>query len=171
MDAIELPGTIYFEPENWTKKHAAQSSWKKIALIMIEGDVCPYYAWFIKRRYNLELNKPLRNAHVTLINDSIKDLSLNGKRTIEEVDELWETLKTKWNKKTVNVLLDLSPRTDDLHWWLNVKDESRIELQSIRDEIGLGKPFWGMHMSIGYANERNIQHSEYIHRTIKRFEL
>jgi hypothetical protein len=29
--------------------------------------------------------------------------------------------------------------------------------------IGLSRPFFGLHMSIGYANEKNIEHSIYIH--------
>jgi len=43
-----------------------------------------------------------------------------------------------------------------------------VLLQSIRTELGLGKPFFGLHMSIGYANEKNIEHSEYLHDLIKK---
>ena len=167
-DRIILCGKIGFEPENRTKKHNQQASWKHIAMVFIDGDVTEYYAWFIKKRYNLVLNKPLRGAHISFINDSFKDMSLGGKRTQEEVKKIWERVKNKWDGIEVPIMLDLSPRTDDSTWWLNVHPEYRDTLQSIRNELGLGKPYYGMHMSLGYANEKNIEHSKYIHRLIKK---
>lgn len=166
-DRIIFSGKIGFEPENKTKKHNAQSSWKKMAMVSIDGDVTDYYAWFIKKRYNLILNKPLRGAHISFINDSLKDLSLNDTRSMEEIDAVWDAVKLKWDKKIIPVVLDLSPRTDDRTWWLNIPHDERGLLQGIREELGLGKPYWGMHMSIGYANEKNLYHSEYIHNLIK----
>jgi len=75
MYTIEYSGKILFEPENKTKKHLAQASWKKVAMVMFEGDIAEYYAWFLKRRFNIELNPPQRGAHITFINDSIDDLN------------------------------------------------------------------------------------------------
>lgn len=138
-----------------------------MAMVFIDGDVTEYYSWFIEKRYNLILNKPLRGSHISFINDSIKDMSLNGQRTIKEVDELWETVKKKWDGVQIPIVLDISPRTDDRTWWLDIPNDERGLLQGIREELGLGRPFWGMHMSIGYANEKNLFHSEYIHRLIK----
>jgi hypothetical protein len=165
---ITLTGKINFEPEDKTKKHLNQASWKKIAMVLIDGDVTDYYAWFIKKRYNLPLNKPLRGAHVSFINDSMRDLTQNGK--ISEADALntWEEVKKKWNGKKIDIVLDLEPKTDDRTWWLNIPHDERDGLQAIRSELGLGKPFFGMHMSIGYANEKNIEHSVYIHESIKK---
>ena len=77
-DRITLTGKIEFEPEDKTKKHQGQSSWKKIAMVLLDGDICEYYAWFIMRRYNLVLNKPIRGAHISFINDSMRDLTNNG---------------------------------------------------------------------------------------------
>ncbi len=136
-------------------------------MVFIDGDVTDYYSWFIQKRYNLILNKPLRGAHISFINDSMKDMSLNGQRTIEEVDILWEEVKKKWDGKIIPIVLDLDPRTDDRTWWLNIPHDERGVLQGIREELGLGKPYWGLHMSIGYANEKNIDHSLYIHRLLK----
>jgi len=139
-----------------------------MAMVFMDGDITDYYAWFINRRYNLVLNKPLRGAHVSFINDSIKDMSLNGQRTNKEVDLLWEDVKKKWDGKIIPITIDLNPRTDDRTWWFNIPHEERGLLQGIREELGLGRPFWGMHMSIGYANEKNIDHSIYIHTLIKK---
>jgi hypothetical protein len=98
----------------------------------------------------------------------MRDLTQNGK--ISEADALntWEEVKKKWNGKKIDIVLDLEPKTDDRTWWLNIPHDERDGLQAIRSELGLGKPFFGMHMSIGYANEKNIEHSVYIHESIKK---
>ncbi len=164
---ITLIGKIVFEPENKTKKHHAQSSWKRLAMVNFNCDVAEYYAWFILRRFNLPLNKPLRGAHISFINDSIKDFSNNGTKTIDEINSEWERVKKKWNNKKVEIKLEISPRTDSKYWWLRVSDESRIHLQEIREELGLSKPYWGLHMTIGHANDKNLFHSKYIHKLIE----
>lgn len=136
-------------------------------MVFLDGDVTEYYAWFIKKRYNLVLNKPLRGAHISFINDSFRDMTLNGQRSMEEVKTIWNDVKNKWNGKQIPIMLNLNPKTDDKHWWLNVDHEYRDKLHGIRAELGLSRPFFGLHMSIGYANEKNIQHSKYIHDLIK----
>ena len=78
-DKVTLNGKLGFEPEDKTKKHREQASWKKIAMVYFDGDVSEYYAWFIKKRYNLELVRPIRGAHISFINDSLRDITQNGK--------------------------------------------------------------------------------------------
>lgn len=167
MGNIALIGKIVFSPDDKTKKHQLQSSWKKVAMVLFDGDVSEYYAWFIKKRFNLALNKPLRGAHISFINDSIKDMTLNGQRSVEEAEIIWNNVKARWDNKKIPIMLDTSPRTDAKHWWLNVPEEYRDKLQGIRNELGLGRPYYGLHLSLGYANEKNIDHSEYIHHLIK----
>ena len=163
MDLIHnIPGIIQFEPEHKTKKHQLQGAWKKTAMVMFEGDIAEYYAWFLNRRYNLILNKPLRGGHISFINDSLGSMK-NGIGTLEEKEALWQSVKLKYDRSGINITLSLDPRTDSNHWWLNIPNEYRTELHEIRSDLGLGRPFWGLHMSIGYANERNIHHSKYIH--------
>lgn len=165
---ITLTGKISFEPEDKTNKHKNQASWKKIAMIFFDGDITEYYAWFLQRRYNLTLNKPLRGGHISFINDSIRDLSLNGARSIEDVEIAWNVLKKKWDGKKIDVVLDLTPKTDDRIWWLNVPQDERNEIHAIRNEIGLSRPYFGLHMSIGYARPGIMEdHSKYIYDLIK----
>ena len=167
-DRITLTGRIGFDPQDKTNKHLIQSSWKKIAMVFIEGDVCEYYAWFIEKRYSIVLNKPLRGGHISFINDSMSDLSLDGTRTTEEIEAVWKATKKKWDGKKIEIVLDLNPRTDDKSWWLNIPNEEREGLQAIRNELGLGRPYFGMHMSIGYARPGIMEeHSKYIHESIK----
>jgi hypothetical protein len=133
-------------------------------MVMVDGDICEYYNWFIKRRFNLTLNKPLRGAHISFINDSMKDLTQNGEKSVEEALNAWETTKQKWHGKKIPLVIDLDPITDGRTWWFNVPQEERELLQSIRSELGLGRPFFGMHMSIGYARPGVMEeHSEYLH--------
>lgn len=167
QNKITFNGKIGFEPVNRTKKHNNQASWKRIAMVHFGGDICEYYAWFIKKRYNLELIKPIRGAHVTIINDSIKDLTMQGRLTTSEMEKNWTDVKNKWDGKVIPVTFDLDAKTNDKHWWLRVSHEEREILQSIRAELNLGEPFFELHMSIGYANEKFIEHSKYIHRLLK----
>lgn len=160
IDRFKTYGKIIFDPIDKTNKHVTQASWKKVAMVDIKSDISEYYGWFIDKRFNIVLNPPLRKAHVTFINDRKDDLGVNGV-------EMWEKVKTKWDGKEVEVILFTSPRTDGQHWWLNIPEEERGLLHGIRQELSLGRPHWGLHLSIGYANEKNIAHSKYIHEMIK----
>ena len=165
MNTITLKGRILFNPTDKTKKHIAQSSWKIIAMIMFTGDVSEYYAWFIKKRYLLDLNKPLRGAHISFINDKISNIDAEDD---EARLKRWEWLSKKWNGKEIEVVLNVDARTNGKHWWLNIPEENRVGIHDIRNEIGLGRPNFGLHMSLGYANEKSIEHSQYIHEVLKR---
>jgi len=174
-DTITYKGTIVFDPDHKTKKHEAQGSWKRVAMLFLYGDLCQYYGWFIEKRYGLPLVAPLRKAHITFINDRESDT--NGK---------WEEVKAKWNNKTIEVVLSLDVRTDAAYWWLVVPEEERGQLHGIRAELGLGRPYFGLHMTVGYpidcydkgepdnsalrAKRMNEEHSRYIHELIKKEE-
>ena len=178
---ITIKGIIKFDPPDKTNKHINQSSWKKVAMVFFEGELCEYYAWFIKKRYNINLHKPLRKAHVTFIND--KEVEMNGK---------WEEIKKKWNNQEIELVINLEAKTDSAedklkpthNWWLDVDRENRELLHSIRTELGLGRPYFGLHMTIGRAvnfvpegkfennavraKEMNVEQSIYIHQLFKK---
>jgi len=171
-NTITVKGKIVFDPDNKTKKHSAQGSWKRVAMVFFSGDLCEYYAWFVEKRYALPLARPLRNAHISFINDRGSDT--NGK---------WEEVKKKWDGKKIEITLSVDPRTDATHWWLIVPEGDRVELQGIRSELGLSNPYYPFHMTIGYptdsydnvdlgsnvakAKRMNKEHSKYIHRLIR----
>lgn len=164
-----VKGKIIFDPDNITRKHKDQSSWKLMALLMIPGDICDYYKWFIQKRYNIELNKPLRGAHISFINDSIDDMAKNLGVTQKEALINWNNVKSKWHKKTIEIEVDTDVRTDGKHWWLQIPENARKDLHAIRAELGLKRPYFGLHLTCGHANEKNIDHSMYIHNLIVKY--
>lgn len=164
-----LKGKIIFDPDNKTRKHESQASWKLMALLMFGGDVCNYYKWFIKKRYNLELNQPLRGAHISFINDSIADIADGLGITQKEGIAKWREIKKKWNGKEITIELNTDVRSDGKHWWLQIPEDSREKLHRIREELGLARPYFGLHCSIGFANEKNIEHSKYILGLLEKF--
>jgi hypothetical protein len=152
---IECKGKILFQPENKTKKHEKQD-WKKVAMIILDCDLDKYYAWFLSNRFNLEFVKPLRGGHVTFISERISN-------------EKFNKLAKKYNGKEITFFYEIEPRTNIKHWWLRIHSP---EAEAIRQEIGLNKePYFGLHLTIGYMNEKNMEHSEYIFNSIKMFNL
>ena len=170
---ITLKGKIVFDPADMTKKHGAQSSWKKTAMIFFSGDICEYYSWYIWKKYNLDLKRPLRGPHLSFIND--KGSAMNGK---------WEEVKKKWDGKMIDVVFVVDMRAQDEHWWINVPQHERGQIHDIRKELGLDRPFFGLHMTVGIAVNckpdveyhdnvggairMNLEHSQYIIESIKK---
>jgi hypothetical protein len=172
---FKIKGILEFSPEDKTKKHMSQASWKRVAMIQTNCDLDRYYAWFLKKRFNLELNKNLRGAHVTFINDRMDA-------------KIFDQFAQLFNGKEIDFYIENEPRSNGEHWWLRVHCP---EAESIRELMGLSRePFYGMHLTLGYAvvkypeaselndNQRAIkakkdflEHSEYITQCCKDFEL
>ena len=153
---IEVTCKIEFEPQHFTRKHKSQASWKRVAMFRTQCDMHLYYAWFLRKRFNLELNKPLRGSHVTFINE-IVDFNI------------FEEAKTLFNDREAKFYIDPCPRTNGEHWWLRAYSP---DSDSIRLSMGLPKdPYFGLHFTIGHANEKNIAHSEYILEQCKFYNI
>ena len=150
-------GKLIFDPEDMTKKHSKQSSWKKSAIVFLnDPDFCGYYSWFIKKRYNLDIMKPIRGVHFTVINDRVEDL------------KKYEEAKKIYNNTYVNLEYAVNPRTDGYHWYVAVKSP---EAESIRVAAGFeAKPYFGFHITVGRADgELRLAHSTYIGGLIKKY--
>lgn len=155
MSILELTGTLVFDPPDRSAKHKRQSEWKSHAMLLFDGEDHLYYSWFIERAYGLALVRPLRGAHVTFVND----------RTAEISSDAWERLRATSGSVSASVALSTDVRTNGRHWWLRV--ESAPALEDMRQELGLRRtPFWTMHMTVGYANDRDQERSEQLHRSI-----
>jgi len=153
---MKLTGNITFDPPNKTNKHVNQSNWKRVAMVIFDSEIDDYYRWFINRRYNLQLNSILRKPHITFINDKYNDVNK------------WEQVKFKYNGTTISINIDLDVRTNGEHWWFKI--EHHKLLNNIRVELGLNEsPYYPPHMSIGFANNKNIEHSKYIKSNIDKF--
>jgi len=153
MTIISSKAILSFDPKDYTNKHKTQSSWKKILLANLDGDFCEYYAWFIKKRFNLTLNTPLRKAHLTIVNDRSLDI------------KNWEKIKKEWEGKEIDISFDTDIRTNGEYWWLRADSN---DARSLRSLLSLNPdPFFNFHITIGFPNEKNIDHSHYILKTIK----
>lgn len=151
-DWLRIKGRLIFDVEDKTNKQKLQSSWKKSALVLFDDDLCEYYSWFLKRRFNISLNKPLRGSHYTLINDKYDNI------------ELWNKVKAERQGDTVEVYYNTNLRSNIEHWWLKAYS---IDGFNIRTELGLGKQFFNPHITVGLVNNRNIDQSEYALRCEK----
>jgi hypothetical protein len=152
----KVKGRLDFYPKDVTNKHKSQSSWKQTALIRTDCDIDKYYGWFLKRRFNLNLNINLRGSHVTIINDKMD----RG---------LFEEGAKFFHGKEIDFYYGIEPRSNGEHWWLRVWCP---ESENIRESLGLSKdPYFSLHLTIGHVNEKYLYHSEYILEVCKRFEL
>ncbi len=164
MQIIEVKGTYLFDPPSLTKKHKDQNDWKKTAFIKTDCDMHLYYKWFLTKRFDLHLKKPIRPyPHISFINDRINT---------PELIQKYEEVKAKYDGKEVTFLY--SPeliRTNTEHWWIKVESK---EAEAVRAECGLTPiPHFNMHLTLGEVIElpRHIEHSKYILRQITNFDL
>ncbi len=170
---FKVRGILEFSPKDKTKKHVSQASWKRVAMIRTDCELDRYYAWFLKKRFNLELNKNLRGTHVTFINDRM---------SIEKFDQFAQI----FNGKEIDFYVETEPRSSGEHWWLRVHCP---EAESIREVMGLSRePFYGMHLTLGHAvikypedvesnslspqvKKNYVEHSEYITECSKMYNI
>jgi hypothetical protein len=133
------------------------------------GDIMEYYRWFLNKRYDLKLNKLPREAHISFLNDSMNDIMMGLNCDEDEANQKFNLFKDKWNNKPIEIYLDSNLRTDGKFWWLNIPEEYRVELHEIRKELGLGRPYAGLHMSIGIVKDIDLNYSKYILNNIMSF--
>lgn len=160
FNSIKVKGIITANPENLTKKHEDQSSWKRVAFIDFGiTDICKYYAWFLKKKYNLDLQRGIRNPHVTIVNDKVENFS---GLDLNEKESNWNNFCEKYNGMEMTINLDVFTKGNARHYWLNVSEDSRREIMVMRNELGLDRPFSGLHMTIGRVKDLDLKYSDYI---------
>lgn len=153
---FKVKGILDFYPEDISKKHIAQSEWKRVAIIKTNCDIAHYYAWYLKTRFNLILNEPVRGTHVTFISDRVNNIK-------------YDTVGQELNGKEITFYYENTPKSNGKHWWLRVWS---TDAEDIRESIGIDRiPYFSFHLTLGYANEKNIEHSKYILECCKKFEL
>lgn len=166
---FDLKTKIIFDPPHLTNKHHTQT-WKKTVMceVVDQCEIDKYYAWFIKTRFNLTLNANLRHPHITIINDKKSEMDMN----------VYEELKSVLNGKEMTFKYNpANIRSNAKHWWIRMEDS--LDVQNIRrmlglkpdERSGLYNPYFGLHLTLGLVNEKNIDHSTYILETIKRYNL
>ena len=155
---FELIGKIEFDPVNVTKKHNKQASWKKTAMVKFDCDIWEYYSWFLQKRFNLFLNKPLRGTHVTIINDMMDD-------------DIYKQARDMFHGKEIRIKYDPTQIRANRkgHWWINAESD---DAKNIRSVMGLTpEPYFGLHLTIGLATHLQLEHSDYILNQCIKFNL
>lgn len=135
---ITLEGKLNFNPPPLIPSHVGH----RIIILDITPGYESLYRWFIKKELGLNLIRPVREGHVTVVSwyesDSI------SKSKWEEVEEVWG------NKK---IPLEFHPPKSDEgvpYWWFPIKEEFRVPLHQMRLELGLPeRPKSGLHLTIG----------------------
>jgi hypothetical protein len=158
-----IKGKIVFDPPDLTRKHENHSEWKKHVIAFIdEPDFCSYFSWFIIKRYSLKILPPIRDAHLTIVNDKLSD-------GIDSTELKYSRSKRIFNERMIDIYYNLDPRTDGKYWWFRAKSNDAI---MIRKHIGLRPdPYFNFHITIGRVDgrEHEIEHGKYIHEIIKRY--
>ena len=170
---FKVRGILDFSPVDKTNKHKSQSSWKRVAMIRTNCDLDRYYAWFLKKRFNLELNSNLRGTHITFISDKIEK-------------DIFEKFSNIFDGKEIDFYVEFEPRSSGKHWWLRIHCP---DAEDIREIMGLDRiPYFSFHLTLGYAlakypetvndsplaikvRKDYLEHSEYITECCKRHEL
>lgn len=148
---FKVKGKISFDPINVTKKHSKQAEWKKVAIVELKDDYYALYSWFLEKEHGVKLNKPLRGSHFTVINDIVSD-------------EIYLQAKEIFEGKEITMYIDpTNVRANEKgHWWIKVYSD---DAQNIRNVIGLGKPYFGFHLTIGLATHDELEKSEIVRVT------
>lgn len=158
-----IKAKVVFDPKDLTKKHENHSSWKKHVIAFIfEPDFCDYYSWFLKKRYNLALVKPIRDLHLTMVNDKLSD-------GIDADEAKYLSCKQRYDGTMIDINYDLDMRTDGKYWWFKAESNDAL---FIRQQIGLKPtPYFGFHITVARVEGREfeIEHGRYIHKLIKTF--
>ena len=161
---FKIKGILEFDPVDVSKKHALQSSWKKVAMVRFyEDDTCKYYKWLLEQRFGLRipgsdvfewkgrLNDPVRGTHVTAINDIVDD-------------EIYLHAKSMFHGKEIEIeydptLIRCGAKGEKMWWHIKVCSD---DIMNIRAAMGLGKPFHILHMTIGMVNPTFVEHNKWV---------
>jgi len=148
---MELTGYIQFDPKDVTKKHQKQSTWKRTAMVRFPNcELDGLWRWYMKKRFGVIMQHPLRNAHVTFINDKYSNISK------------WNKVAQAYNGRAVKIEIPNDLRSNGEHWWLKIEKFPNM-LTDIREELGLrAMPYFHPHFTIGLVNWKNLNHSTYI---------
>jgi len=177
---LQIETILEFDPPHLIKKHEVQGEWKKTAICNVGDDIDQYYSWFLKKRFNLSLIKPMRGSHITIINDKLYD-----EQKYLQAKQIFNGKKIVFDYDPAEIRGGINPKGEGF-WWLKVYN---TDIEAIREFAGLNrKPFFNLHLTLGAVQQEwkkgikngpppleDIQihqlHSEYIVRQMIKFGL
>ena len=146
MQTLKHIGKIIFDPQPISgSKDMFKPFW---VITTLEDDLRYYYAWFLKRRYRITVQRPAWGAHISVV------------RGEETTIENWEYFKNIYNNKEIEFNHELVPKTNGNHWWLKIDCS---ELYELRTNMGYSKDAkWSFHLTLGMSVPQHQERTKYI---------
>lgn len=128
-------GKFIFSPQRPGLKKTHRSFDNGI-ILKVDNGITEYYAWWLRRRYGIEVAKPAWGTHITVVSD---------KDRVKDVKKFNE-LKQKLNGRIISIPHDVVLKKQWQFWVLEVKPTE--DMLEIRRELGLKENF-PFHITIG----------------------
>lgn len=143
---LQIRTILEFDPPHLTKKHESQSEWKKTAICNLgDDDTDHYYAWFLKKRFNIELICPMRGSHITIINDKVYDIE-----KFNQAKQIFNGKEIVFDFDPAEIRGGTNPKGES-YWWLKVYN---TDIEAIREFAGFSrKPFFNLHLTLGTTKQ------------------
>jgi hypothetical protein len=126
---IKSKGKIIYDPI------AGKANNKWWVIVECDENIIKYYKYWVEKYYKVELNKPLFNAHISVV---------RGEEPLNK--ELW-----RYNHECeVDFYYSVDIENENGYWWLRVFSK---DLEDLREKLGLNKDVkFGFHLTIGKDN-------------------
>lgn len=111
-------------------------SFDRAVILKLDNGVVEYYAWWLRRKYGIQVSLPAWGAHITVVSD--KDRVKDG--------IAFEALKKRFEGKILNVSHDVYLKKKWQFWVLDVTPTE--EMLKVRRDLGLNEDF-PFHITIG----------------------
>lgn len=154
VDMFDCKGYLQ-KPRALTKKQKrSETKFKNLYLMVYtKCDIASYYRWHVKQKFGLELNKPLRGNHVSIVAETYDPHKFDLIR-----DKLPKVLVFQYDPKVLS---------NGKHWWLRVNSNDFVQ---VRRMLGLSDlPYFKFHLTIGHCKDKDLETSEWAFRYSKSF--
>jgi len=149
---IKLDAILKYDPQALTGN--SDKMFKPWWLIgFVGGEVAEYYAWFLRKRTGIVLQRPAWGSHVSIVRGEAPPCNT----------EAWK----RHDGQSIELEFDPSIRTNGAHWWLKVTCDSMLD---IREELGLSRTHdFSLHLTLGRPTPLCQDASNYYHEFFTNF--
>lgn len=149
IQLLKHTGKLIFDPQplNDPSNSMFKPFW---VIVTLDDDLREYYAWFLKKRYRITVQRPAWGAHISVV------------RGEETTIQNWEYWKNIYNNKELEFEHGLIIKTNGGHWWLNINCP---ELFKLRTDMRYPKDTkFSFHLTLGMSIPQHMERTAYIMR-------